>query len=69
VNVESRGQGPNTSILILASSQSQSHNVAGRIKSIEKSNDITNLNYDLPDCNIVPQTTALLRALAYILKC
>jgi hypothetical protein len=31
--------------------------VAGRVRSIEKSNDIGNLTRDLPASSIVPQTT------------
>jgi hypothetical protein len=38
----------------------QNHSAAGRIRSIEKSNDITrNRTRDLPACSIVPQTTTL----------
>jgi hypothetical protein len=39
----------------------------GRIRSIEKSNDlIGNQTRDLPVCGIVPQSTTLSRALNYI---
>jgi hypothetical protein len=41
----------------------QSHGAAGRIKSIEKSNDsIGNRTHNLPVCNIVPQPTTLRRS-------
>jgi hypothetical protein len=44
-------------------SRPQGHNTAGRIRSIEKSNDlIGNGNRDLPACSIVPQPTMLPRA-------
>jgi hypothetical protein len=33
--------------------------VAGRIRSIEKSNDIGNRTHDLPACGIVPQPATL----------
>jgi hypothetical protein len=35
--------------------------VTGRIRSIEKSNDIENRTRDLPACSIVPQPTTLPR--------
>jgi hypothetical protein len=38
--------------------RSQGHNAAGRIRSIEKSNDlIGNRTHDFPTCSIVPQPT------------
>jgi hypothetical protein len=38
----------------------QGHSVAGRIRSIEKSNDLTRTQtHDLPSCSIVPQPTTL----------
>jgi hypothetical protein len=41
----------------------QSHGAAGRIRPIEKSNDlIGNRNCELPACSIVPQPTTLRRA-------
>jgi hypothetical protein len=41
-------------------SRLQCHSVAGRIRSIEKSNDlIGDRNHDLPSCSIVPQTITL----------
>jgi hypothetical protein len=41
----------------------QGHSAAGRIRSIEKSNDfIRNRTRDLPACGIVPQPTTLSRA-------
>jgi hypothetical protein len=44
-------------------SRPQGHNAAGRIRSIEKSNDpIGNKTRDLPACSIVPQPTTLPRA-------
>jgi hypothetical protein len=44
-------------------SRPQGHGAAGRIRSIEKPNDlIGNLTRDLPACSIVPQPTMLLRA-------
>jgi hypothetical protein len=43
-------------------SRPQGHSAAGRIRSIEKSNDIGNRTRDLPACSIVPQPTALPRA-------
>jgi hypothetical protein len=44
-------------------SRPQGHSAAGRIKSIEKSNDlIGNRTGDLPACSIVPQPTTLPRA-------
>jgi hypothetical protein len=42
--------------------RTQGHSEAGRIRSIEKSNDIGNRNLDLPGCSIVPQPTTLPRA-------
>jgi hypothetical protein len=43
-------------------SRPQGHNAAGRIRSIEKSNDIiSNRTLHLPACNIVPQPAALPR--------
>jgi hypothetical protein len=44
-------------------SQPHVHSVTGRIRSIEKSNDlIGNRTWDLPACSIVPQPTTQLRA-------
>jgi hypothetical protein len=44
-------------------SRPQGHSAAGRIRSIEKSNDlIGNRTRDLPACSIVPQPTTLLCA-------
>jgi hypothetical protein len=44
------------------------HIAAGRIRSIEKSNDIIgNQTRDLPACSIVPQPTALPLALLRLL--
>jgi hypothetical protein len=44
-------------------SRPQGHSAAGRITSIEKSNDLTgNRTRDLPACRIVPQPTTLPRA-------
>jgi hypothetical protein len=41
----------------------QGHSAAGRIRSVEKSNDlIVNRNRDLPACRIVPQPSTLPRA-------
>jgi hypothetical protein len=43
-------------------SRPQGHSAAGKIRSIEKSNDlIGNRNRDLPACSIVPQQTTLPR--------
>jgi hypothetical protein len=44
-------------------SRPQGHSAAGRIRSIEKSNDMGNRTRDFPVCSIVPQPTALPRAL------
>jgi hypothetical protein len=42
--------------------QPQGHSAAGRIRSIEKSNDLNgNRTRDLPPCSIVPQPTMLSR--------
>jgi hypothetical protein len=47
-------------------SQLQGHSAAGRIRSIEKSNDlIGNRARDLPTCSIMPQPTMLQRAHTY----
>jgi hypothetical protein len=47
--------------LCLRLSQPQDHSAAGRIKSIEKSNDlIGNQTRDPPACSIVPQPTAVI---------
>jgi hypothetical protein len=44
-------------------SRPQGHIAAGRIRSIEKSNDLNgNRVFDLPACGIVPQPTTLRRA-------
>jgi hypothetical protein len=46
----------------LTLSRTQGHSTAGRITSIEKSNDlIGNSTHDLPAYSIVPQTTTLQR--------
>jgi hypothetical protein len=45
-------------------SRSQGHSTAGRIRSVEKSNDpIGNRSRDIPACSEVPQSTTLLRVL------
>jgi hypothetical protein len=44
---------------LLEAELTQGHSVAGRIRSIEKSNDIANRTRDLPACSIVPQPTML----------
>jgi hypothetical protein len=50
-------------VLISRLSRPQGHSAAGRIRSIEKPNDlIGNWTRDLPACNIVPQPTTLPRA-------
>jgi hypothetical protein len=43
-------------------SRPQGHSAAGRVRSIEKSNDIENRTRDVPACSIVPQPTTLPRA-------
>jgi hypothetical protein len=43
-------------------SRLQGHSAAGRIRSIEKSDDIGNRTRDLSACSIVPQPTTLPRA-------
>jgi hypothetical protein len=49
---------------LLEAESIQGHSAAGRIRSIEKSNDlIGNQTHDLPACSIVPQPTTLPRAL------
>jgi hypothetical protein len=48
--------------ILLGLSRPQGHCAAGRIRSIEKSNDIGNRTRDLPACSIVPQPTMLPRA-------
>jgi hypothetical protein len=48
-------------------SRPQGHSVAGRIRSIEKSNGFTgNRTHNLPACSIMPQPTMLLHALNHI---
>jgi hypothetical protein len=50
-------------------SQPQGHSAAGRVRSIEKSNDlIGNGTRDLPACRIVPQPTTLPRAPVVVVK-
>jgi hypothetical protein len=45
----------------------QGHSAAGRIRSIEKSNDLIGIRTrDLPACSIVPQPTTMPRALTVI---
>jgi hypothetical protein len=54
---------PPGKFLVLISARPQGYITAGRIKSIEKSNDfIWNPTSDLPACSIVPQPTTLPRA-------
>jgi hypothetical protein len=48
-------------------SRHQGHSASGRIKSIEKSNDIGNRPHDLPACSIVSQPTTLPRAALLLL--
>jgi hypothetical protein len=61
---------PTNRFLVLISirglSLAQDHNVAGRIRSIEKSNDlIGNQAREHPACSIVPQPTTLYRVPLY----
>jgi hypothetical protein len=50
-------------IFVRGSVDPQGHSVAGRIRSIEKSNDLIGIwTQDLPACSIVPQPTMLPRA-------
>jgi hypothetical protein len=42
--------------------QPQSHSAAGKIRTIEKTNDIRNRTRDLLACSIVPQPTTLSHA-------